>query len=348
MKPQFDFLLSVCIPTHNRASLLRQTLASIVPQCDDAIEIVILDSASTDGTRDVVVEYQAQFPGISYFYSDKKMGIDVDMAKTVELAKGEYCWLMSSDDAITSDAIRILRNELEHGYEILLCNRIVCDLHLKPVRNRSWLRNNPITTVFNLHKREELLSYLHAAVEFGSIFSYMSALVFKREEWNRTEYDDAFTGSGYGHVVRIFGIISNGGRLKYIEHPLVLNRSFNDSFAEMGITRRFMLDIDGYLSLAMRFFPKDETVQRAFLRVMTLEHPWYQIVKLRAYTDNKKDWRDIRGKLSRCGYADALLGICGFLAKAKILVKIAVRFRYIYNTSIFHKYIYLFKKLVKG
>ena len=168
----------------------------------------------------------------------------------------------------------------------------------------------------------------------------MSALVFKREEWNRTEYDDAFTGSGYGHVVRIFGIISNGGRLKYIERPLVLNRSFNDSFLEKGIVNRFMLDIDGYLHLSMRLFPEDETIRKDFLRVMTLEHPWYQIVKLRAHMDDKEDWRSIREKLLRCGYDDTLLGICGSLAKAKKLVKMAVRLKYIYNTSVFHRYVY--------
>ena len=157
IKTRSDLLLSICIPTHNRADLLRQALDSIVPQCDDAVEIVIFDSASTDGTRDVVLEYQEKFPGIAYFYSDEKMGIDIDMAKTVKLAKGEYCWLMSSDDTITPDAMRILRDELGHGYEILLCNRIVCDLQLESIKNRSWLRNNPSRTVFNLYKREELL-----------------------------------------------------------------------------------------------------------------------------------------------------------------------------------------------
>jgi len=128
----------------------------------------------------------------------------------------------------------------------------------------------------------------------------------------------------------------------------VLNRSFNDSFLEMGISKRFMLDIDGYLNLSIGLFPKDEILQKSFLKVMTLEHPWYQVVKLKAHVEDDNDWRDIKQKLLSCGYGNTLLNVCGFLAKAETFVKIAVRLRYIYNTSVFHRYVYSFKALIKG
>lgn len=147
------------------------------------------------------------------------MGIDIDMAKTVELAKGEY---MSSDDAITPNAIKILPEEIKKKYKIYLCNRIVCDSYLNPIKNRYWLTEKLEKNVFNLSNREELLYYLNSAIEFGSIFSYMSAVVFKKTEWDCIDYDMSFTGTGYAHVKRIFSIIHNQGRLKYIETPLVL------------------------------------------------------------------------------------------------------------------------------
>jgi abequosyltransferase len=306
------------------------------------MEIVILDSASSDNTRNLVLEYQSKIHGITYCYREKKMGIDIDMAKTVELAKGEYCWLLSSDDGLTPNAIKILFEEIKHKHEIYLCNRIVCDLYLSPIHDKSWLTKNISNNIFNLSIRDELLYYLESAIEFGAIFSYMSVLIFKRSEWNRVEYDKSFTGTGYAHVSRIFGIINNSGRLKYIESPLILNRSFNDSFLDMGIVKRFMLDIDGYSLLANNLFPHDITVKKQFLRVMVLEHPWYQIVKIRAYINNKIYWNDIKPKLLYCGYSEATLNIANLLAKVKWLVKLAVKSRYYYNMCFIHKPVYLF------
>lgn len=72
MGQKTDLLLSICIPTHNKGTFLKETLESILPQYNDSIEIVILDSASTDNTRDIVLEYQTRIPGITYCYRDKK------------------------------------------------------------------------------------------------------------------------------------------------------------------------------------------------------------------------------------------------------------------------------------
>ncbi len=343
MEQRTDVLLSICIPTHNRGLFLKDTLESILPQYNDSIEIVILDSASTDNTKDVVFAYQAKMPGITYCYQDKKMGIDADMSKTVELAKGEYCWLMSDDDAITSEAIGILFAEIRQKYEIYLCNRVVCDLSLNLVKDRQWLSRRRKKDVFRLLQREDLLDYLDSTVEFGAIFSYMSVLIFKRSEWGRVGYDEMFAGTGYAHVMRIFGIINNNGRLKYIERPLVLNRSYNDSFLKQGVVKRFMIDIDGYSLLAKRLFPTDEIVRKLFLKVMTLERPWYQVVKLKAFVKNEENWDGIRKKLLYCGYSPALLGLCEMLAIMKPLIRMAVNLRYAYNTCPWHKNIYALK-----
>ena len=52
-------ILSICIPTYNRAESLRTSLQQYV-SCkgfDESIEIVISDNASTDDTRKVALEY---------------------------------------------------------------------------------------------------------------------------------------------------------------------------------------------------------------------------------------------------------------------------------------------------
>ena len=53
--------ISMCITTRNRADLIGETLASIISQAGDNIEIVIVDGASTDNTAEVVRGFKQKF-----------------------------------------------------------------------------------------------------------------------------------------------------------------------------------------------------------------------------------------------------------------------------------------------
>ena len=143
------YLISICIPTHNRGELLDITLNSLVDQgLDNDIEIVILDSASTDNTRKVVEKHLRYHKHISYNYNKIKQGIDLDMSLSVEHARGEFCWLVSDDDPPTKNAISILRHHLKSNHEIYLCNRVVCDRDLNPIKTKFWLKCKDKETFF--------------------------------------------------------------------------------------------------------------------------------------------------------------------------------------------------------
>ena len=90
--------LSICMPTYNFGKVIGATLENITSQMTGSVEIVIVDGASTDNTAEVVRGFQERFPNIIYHRLQRRGGIDQDMAKSVELARGEYCWLFSSDD----------------------------------------------------------------------------------------------------------------------------------------------------------------------------------------------------------------------------------------------------------
>jgi glycosyltransferase involved in cell wall biosynthesis len=52
-----DPVVSVIIPTHNRAHLLGEAIDSVLSQNVDDIEIIVVDDDSTDGTQDVIARY---------------------------------------------------------------------------------------------------------------------------------------------------------------------------------------------------------------------------------------------------------------------------------------------------
>lgn len=336
-----SYKLSICIPTHNRCESLKETLKSIFDQeLSDDIQVVVLDSASTDKTKQIVNSFKKN--NIKYIFNDKKQGIDLDMSLTVDNADGKFCWLVSDDDPITPNSIEILFKNIEQNHDIYLCNRIVCDKDLNPIKNKDWLLDNGVN-LYDLSNEKSLEEYLDNCLEFGAIFSYMCAIAFKRSEWMKTKYDNNFTNTGYGHVTRIFDIIKNGGKLKYIKEPMLFNRSFNDSFLYMGIKNRFMLDINGYMKLSERCLSNYSfAIKKKFLRVMILEHPWYQLIKLKAHVDDDSEWKEIKYKLIYCGYTKFQIKLSEILAFNKELVLFLIKLRFLYNTSSIHRFKYLF------
>jgi glycosyltransferase involved in cell wall biosynthesis len=91
-------VLSICIPTYNRANILRNTLSNLVAQDLSRVEIIISDNASTDYTYQVVKEYEEY--GIKYFCNSKNQGFTYNLIRVMECAKTDYLTLVSDEDDV--------------------------------------------------------------------------------------------------------------------------------------------------------------------------------------------------------------------------------------------------------
>jgi len=322
-----NITLSICIPTYNRAKFIGETILSITSQASDNVEIVIVDGASTDNTEEVVNRFRNIFKNIVYYRRQNNMGVDRDMAKTVELASGEYCWLLSSDDVLKPGAIDRVLKEIKYKYDIYLCNMTGCSLSLVPTIDTYWLFPKVKDKVFNISDRDQLLEYFRCANWLGALFSYMSSIIFCRKKWCDTKYDDNIDGTCYGHVFRLFSFIFQECKLKYIREQLVFWRMGNDSFSHLGIAKRMLLDIDGYLLFAQRFFANDEQVKISFLRVMQKEHPWYKIIILRALINDDEEWNRIATKLLHFDYNNGVLTLCTKLGRHRKITLLALNLK---------------------
>ena len=107
-------LLSVCIPTFNRAEFLRYNLSSITDQFDadpsllNLVEIVISDNASADGTKEMVANFVEKYANITYNRNDTNIGFDRNLNKAIRLAKGKYCLTLGDDDALFFGSLSVL------------------------------------------------------------------------------------------------------------------------------------------------------------------------------------------------------------------------------------------------
>ena len=87
--------LSVCIPTHHgRRDLLREALDSIAGQAHElrsaALEIVVSDNASHDGTDAMVAAFAGEHPAIEVVYGRNERDVRLaNIFRVVERASGD-------------------------------------------------------------------------------------------------------------------------------------------------------------------------------------------------------------------------------------------------------------------
>src|SRR5262245_12084145 len=259
--------LSICVPTYNFGAFIGETLESVIDQAGENVEVVVVDGASTDNTAEVVREFQRRFPNLVSHRLPAKGGIDRDLATTLSLARGEFCWLLSSDDVVKSGAIDRVLRETASGEDIYLCNRVECGRDLTPLRKGRWLSPHIGDRSFRFDSASSWVDYCGTARSIGALFSYMSSIIVRRSAWDGVSADEKYLGSNYAHVARLFDILRHGGRLKYISDALVDCRGGNDSFRGEGVIRRYLIDFKGYDLLASSLF-QDSMVQRAMRDVV--------------------------------------------------------------------------------
>ena len=132
--------LSICIPVFNFGSFLGETLDSILSQTTNDIEVLIVDGASTDNTQEVVAARTATSPQLRYVRLEKRGGIDADLAASVALARGEYCWLFSGDDIMRPHAIQRALEWLCSNHDVYICKHTICDKSMRFLRDYAIIR----------------------------------------------------------------------------------------------------------------------------------------------------------------------------------------------------------------
>jgi glycosyltransferase involved in cell wall biosynthesis len=99
-KPARAVKVSVLMITYNQEKYIAQALDSVLMQeVDFEYEIIIGEDCSTDGTREIVVDYQQRHPDkISLLLPEKNLGMMQNFIQTYHACTGEYIAILEGDD----------------------------------------------------------------------------------------------------------------------------------------------------------------------------------------------------------------------------------------------------------
>jgi glycosyltransferase involved in cell wall biosynthesis len=89
--------LSVITIVYNNVKDIERTMRSVLNQTYPNIEYIIIDGASTDGTKDIIYNYKSR---LAQFISEPDKGIYDAMNKGLRLATGDYVLFMNSGDEL--------------------------------------------------------------------------------------------------------------------------------------------------------------------------------------------------------------------------------------------------------
>ncbi len=259
-------ILSICIPSYNREKFLPDLLESIIRQYNERVEVVICDNGSSDGTKDLVEKWQKKHSRIVYERFEKNVGPDRCFLRSIEIAKGTFCWLMGDDDIIEDGGIQKVLSHLNDKITGITVNRLAYDKELK----NSW-------TEPSLERKEDV--FFSSKEEcFGLIFTlfgFLSAQIVRRSSWLSICESEDITPyfNAYALIYVIGRMIQKEPSWVYLHSPCVGWRSGNDSFAlSLGRYRRFVLDVKGYSSIAKGLFQEDRPLHKKVMNQVIALH----------------------------------------------------------------------------
>lgn len=120
-------LLTVAIPTFNRAQILNQQLAWLADAIrgfESECEVIVSDNCSPDNTQDVIQKWQSIFADRGVIFkanrNPENMGLVKNIAYCINAATSKYIWTVGDDDPIEKNALGFVISKVKENPDVSL------------------------------------------------------------------------------------------------------------------------------------------------------------------------------------------------------------------------------------
>jgi len=184
-------LLSICIPTFNRAQYLKNTLNNIIEQkkFSESCEIIISDNNSTDKTRDVGEYFSEKYENVRYYCNETNIGAERNFLKLLNYGQGKYLKLHNDRACFYENKLNELVEYLEHIDHSVI---FLLNGHTKH-------KNNEIIECQNFNAFVQIVSFWS---------TWMAGIIFKNSDYMNLKEKDRAIGSELLQTDIMFRLIS--------------------------------------------------------------------------------------------------------------------------------------------
>ncbi|HJY98734.1 MAG TPA: glycosyltransferase [Patescibacteria group bacterium] len=247
------YILSVCIPTYNRAEFLEKSLKLLARMMTADVELVIGDDASTDGTKKIVEEFIRlnKKINVKYIRSNKRLSFDRNVIKIVNSASGKFCWLLGDDDLPKKNCISRIKSvisrypntslvHLNYSCYDNLLHRVVAARMVKEIHKDVLFRSG-----FEFYFRETKNSYFKY---LGTNTITVCSDVINRKRWLAALKETRkFIGYNFIHSFLIAKMIMHPNSVYFISDPQVQYTANNARVWPNSIWEDYNRVLLGYL-----------------------------------------------------------------------------------------------------
>ena len=277
-------LISVVVPTYNRAHVVSDSINSIFAQTFQNLEVIVVDDGSTDQTRSVLAPYLEK---ITYIRTENK-GLAAARNTGMRHASGEYIAWLDSDDMWMPDKLMIQIAYMMSNPGVVMTSTDFSAFNDQGVIEKSHIRSyygvidktpNGFAGIYSRRDVFDISAllksgagdnvmanvysgHIHDSLVRGSCIHPPTVLIRRSATQEIGDVDESEpNGMDYDYFIRL----SRLGKIAYIDMPLLYYRYSDDQmssdkhlidikFSILRIIQKIQKDDPGYVERNSRFY----------------------------------------------------------------------------------------------
>lgn len=139
-------LISIIIPTYNRATLVKETLVSIIAQTYTHWECIIVDDGSTDNTLEVLNSMASKDERFKIHQRPLNLKKGPNTCRNIgfEYSLGQWVKWLDSDDLLVKDALKINVENSDRDVDVIVSNVSLVDNESKKIIKQNTIKSSKL------------------------------------------------------------------------------------------------------------------------------------------------------------------------------------------------------------
>lgn len=212
-------LLTIAIPTYNRAYYLEILLNSILCQYKEYksnIELIISDNASSDNTSEIINNFIKNGLDIKYYKYEQNLGPDRNIANCFIKSSSKYVWIIGDDDILEDNVLKLI-------FEVL-CMEHCASLIYLGFRNLLSVMNKTTSSKIKFEIIKDKNKFIK---ETNFMLCYISTLIMNKQYLSNFFIPEIFFNTNLVQLSWVMLLLKKSKENIIIKNPIIIYRPDN-------------------------------------------------------------------------------------------------------------------------